>query len=63
MNKKINIALIGLGQVGIFLYNELNSKKREIEIKTGKRINIAAISAKNKNKKRRFNIDLSLIHI
>ena len=40
MNKNINIALVGLGQVGIFLYNELNSKKREIEIKTGKKINI-----------------------
>ena len=56
MNKNINIALVGLGQVGIFLYNELNSKKREIEIKTGRRINIVAISAKNKNKKRRFTI-------
>ena len=54
MNKNINIALVGLGQVGIFLYNELNSKKKEIEIKTGKRINIVAISAKNKNKKRWF---------
>ncbi len=49
MNKNINIALVGLGQVGIFLYNELNLKKKEIEIKTGKRINIVAISAKNKN--------------
>ena len=39
MNKNINIALVGLGQVGIFLYNELNSKKKEIEIKTGKKIN------------------------
>ena len=57
MNKNINIALVGLGQVGIFLYNELNSKKKEIEIKTGKRINIVAISAKNKNKKRKFKID------
>ena len=62
MNKKINIALVGLGQVGIFLYNELNSKKKEIEIKTGKRINIVAISAKNKNKKRRFNIDKKIFY-
>ena len=37
MKKNINIALVGLGQVGIFLYNELNLKKKEIEIKTGKR--------------------------
>ena len=62
MNKNINIALVGLGQVGIFLYNELISKKREIETKTGKRINIVAISAKNKNKKRRFNIDKKIFY-
>ena len=62
MNKNINIALVGLGQVGIFLYNELNSKKREIEIKTGKKINIVAISAKNKNKKRRFSIDKKIFY-
>ncbi len=62
MNKNVNIALIGLGQVGIFLYNELNSKKKEIEIKTGKRINIVAISAKNKNKKRRFTIDKKIFY-
>ena len=62
MNKNINIALVGLGQVGIFLYNELNSKKKEIEIKTGKRINIVAISAKNKNKKRRFHIDKKIFY-
>ena len=62
MNKNVNIALVGLGQVGIFLYNELNSKKKEIEIKTGKRINIVAISAKNKNKKRRFNIDKKIFY-
>ena len=40
MKKNINIAIVGLGQVGIYLYNELNSKKKEIEIKTGKKINI-----------------------
>ena len=62
MNKNINIALVGLGQVGIFLYNELNSKKKEIETKTGKKINIVAISAKNKNKKRRFNIDKKIFY-
>ncbi len=62
MNKDINIALIGLGQVGIFLYNELNFKKKEIETKTGKKINIVAISAKNKNKKRRFKIDKKIFY-
>ena len=54
MKKNINIALIGLGQIGNFLFNELNNKKKEIETKTGKKINIAAISAK-KNTKIRLN--------
>ena len=57
MNIEKNIAIVGLGQVGLYLYNELNLKKKEIEIKTGKKIKIVAISAKNKNKKRRFKID------
>ena len=57
MKKNYNIAIVGLGQIGIFLYNELNLKKKEIEKKTGKKINIAAISAKNINKKRKFKID------
>ena len=57
MIKEMNIAIIGLGQVGIYLYNELNTKKKDIEKKTGKKIKIVAISAKNKNKKRRFKID------
>ena len=40
MNKVINIAVVGLGQIGIYLLNELNIKKKEIELKTGKKINI-----------------------
>jgi len=60
MNNKINIAVIGLGQIGNYLLNELNAKKKDIELKTGKKINIVAISAKNKNKKRRFKINKSI---
>tara|TARA_A100001011_G_scaffold173578_1_gene182294 strand:+ start:249 stop:1541 length:1293 start_codon:yes stop_codon:yes gene_type:complete len=62
MNKNINIAIVGLGQVGIYLYNELKSKKKEIETKSGKIINIVAISAKNKNKKRRFKVDKKIFY-
>ena len=58
MNKKnINIAIIGLGQIGNYLLNELNRKKKDIEIKTGKKIKIVAISAKNINKKRKYKIN------
>ena len=36
--KNIDIAIVGLGQIGIYLYNELNNKKKDIEIKTGKKL-------------------------
>ena len=62
MNKVINIAIVGLGQIGIYLYNELIQKKKEIEIKTGKKIKIVAISAKNKKKKRAFKIDEKIFY-
>ena len=51
MKKTYKIAVVGLGQVGIYLLNELNHKKKSIEIKTGTKINIVAISAKNIKKK------------
>ena len=38
MNSIIKIAIVGLGQVGNYLYNEINIKKRDIELKTGKKI-------------------------
>ena len=57
MKKEFNIAVVGLGQVGIYLLNELNTKKKDIEAKTGKKINIVAISAKSINKKRPFKIN------
>ena len=60
MKKNYNIAIVGLGQVGIYLYNEIKNKTKEIENKTGKKINIVAISAKNKNKKRKFKIDKNI---
>ncbi len=62
MKKNVKIAIIGLGQIGIYLYNELNNKKKEIEIKTGKNIEIVAISAKNKNKKRKFKINKKIFY-
>ena len=57
MNNTINIAVVGLGQVGIYLLNELKKKKKDIELKTGKKIKIVALSARNINKKRQFKIN------
>ena len=62
MKKNYNIAIVGLGQVGLYLYNELKIKKKDIETKTGKQIKIVAISAKNKNKKRKFKIDKKIFY-
>ena len=62
MKKNINIAVIGLGQIGNHLYNELKIKKKEIKLLTGKNINIVAISAKNKNKKRKFKINKKIFY-
>ena len=62
MNNIINIAVVGLGQIGNYLLNEINKKRDEIETKTGKKIVIAAISAKNINKKRKFKINKKIFY-
>ena len=62
MSKIINIAVVGLGQIGNYLLNEINKKRDEIETKTGKKIVIAAISAKNINKKRKFKINKKIFY-
>ena len=62
MKKNINIAVVGLGQIGNYLLNELNLKKRDIELKTGKKIHIVAISAKNINKKRKYKINKKIFY-
>ena len=62
MNNLINIAVVGLGQVGNYLLNELNIKKRDIEIKTGKKIRVVAVSARNINKKRKFKVNKKIFY-
>ena len=54
MKNTINIAVVGLGQIGIYLLNELETKKKDIYLKTGKNIKVVGVSAKNINKKRKF---------
>ncbi len=62
MKKIVNIGIIGLGQIGSRLYQEIQSKKSDIEIKTGKRINILAISAKSLKKKRTFKFNKNIFY-
>ncbi len=61
-SKKINIAIIGLGQIGNYLYNELRLKKNEIGTLTNSKINIVAISAKNPKKKRRYSVNQKIFY-
>ncbi len=56
MSKHINIAVVGLGQIGSYLYKELKYKSKDIFLKTGKKINIVGISARNKKKKEKHKI-------
>ena len=62
MSKLINIAVIGLGQVGNYLLNELNTKKRDIELKTGTKIRVVAVSARNIHKKRKFKVNKKIFY-
>ena len=62
MKNNFNIAIVGLGQIGNYLYNEIKNKSKEIENKTGKKIKIVAVSAKNKSKKRKFKIDNKIFY-
>ena len=54
--KKIGIGIVGLGNIGSRLYKEIISKKKDIGLKTSTNITIAAISARNINKKRSFKV-------
>ena len=60
--KKIKIAIVGFGNIGSFLFNELKNKIHEIEIKTGKKVSIVAISARNINKKRKYKINRKIFY-
>ena len=60
MKKIYKIGIVGLGQIGNYLYRELNLKRKEIETITGKKIQIIGISAKNVNKKRKYKINKNI---
>ncbi len=57
MNKKLNIAIIGLGTIGTYLYNFLQANKSKLSKKNNCTPNILYVSAKNKNKKRKIKIE------
>ena len=53
--KEINIAVVGLGNIGSYFVKTIQNNKKIIAKKTGKIPNIKYISAKNYSKKRGFN--------
>ena len=59
MKKKINIAVIGLGNIGSYFCNEIIKKKKDIFLKTGKILNLLYVSAKKKIKKGHLNLKIS----
>ena len=54
--KKLNIAIIGLGNIGSYLYKYLNTNKKILSKKNNCTPNIIYVSAKRKNKKRNIKI-------
>ncbi len=55
--KKLNIAIVGLGNIGSYLYRYLQKNKKIISQKNNCVPNVLYLSAKNKNRKRGFKID------
>jgi homoserine dehydrogenase len=58
--KTFNIAIVGLGNIGLEVYKNLLKNKRNILDKTGFKINISHVSAKNLKKKRGISIPKKL---
>tara|TARA_E500000178_G_C16941211_1_gene716494 strand:+ start:34 stop:1314 length:1281 start_codon:yes stop_codon:yes gene_type:complete len=57
----IGIGIIGLGNIGSYLYKEINLKKTEIYKNLGYKIKIVGVSVKNPKKKRNINLKKKLI--
>jgi len=60
MNKKMNIVIIGLGNIGSYFYKYLRKNKNIIFNKTNTIPNILFVSAKSLSKKRNFTISKKL---
>ena len=51
IKKNFNIAIVGLGNIGLSLLKHLNQNKNSIIEKNNVNFNVKYVSAKNKNKK------------
>ena len=57
INKKLNIAIVGLGNIGSYLYKYLKTNKVILSKKNNCIPNVIFVSARNKNKKRNIKIN------
>ena len=55
--QRLNIAIIGLGNIGSYFYKYLVSNNQKLSKKNNCKPNIIFVSAKNKNKKRNLKIN------
>ena len=51
MSKVFNIAIVGLGQIGSYLLNELNQKKKIFKIKQEKKLILLLFLPKTRTRK------------
>ena len=59
ISKKVNIAIVGFGNIGSYFYKMLEKSKKTITTKTGKEPFVKYISAKSIKKRRRIKIPKS----
>ena len=57
INKKLNIAIVGLGNIGSYLYKYLKTNKVILSKKNNCIPNVIFVSARNRNKKRNIKIN------
>ncbi len=60
--KEVGIGIIGIGNIGSYLYKEVNLKKNEIYKNLGFKIKVLGVSAKNIKKKRSIKINKELFY-
>ena len=59
--KRLNIAIIGLGNIGSYLLNYLNKNKKILSKKNNCIPNVLFVSAKNKKRKRKIKIKKKIV--
>ncbi len=60
--KEVGIGIIGVGNIGSYLFKEINSIKSEINRNLGFKIKIIGVAAKNPKKKRAIKINKNLFY-